>query len=214
MQRRLPNPARGHGDAPCLHHVGDGGLHQLRLLACATAAGLWRRPGRSGAERESASAWPTCICRARSSKTSTSTRLELKEAASLGITILFSSGDTADYLPAGADVAETSWPASSPWATAVGGTSLLLNKKGPGKKVETGWGTYANPTYDGVVWTGPFQLEALGWEGWFFASGSGGGTGRASGRSRPIKRASFPPRYRSISTPWTRHRSTWARPIA
>jgi subtilase family serine protease len=102
--------------------------------------------------------------------------LELKEAASLGITVMFSSGDSADWLPAGADVAATSWPASSPWVTGVGGTSLLLNKNGAGTKVETGWGTYVNPTYDGVVWTGPFQLEAEGWQGWFFDAGSGGGT--------------------------------------
>jgi subtilase family serine protease len=108
--------------------------------------------------------------------------LELKEAASLGITVMFSSADSADWLQPdaygdpGADVAETSWPASSPWATAVGGTSLLLNKYGTGTKVETGWGTYVNPTYDGVVWTGPFQLEALGFEGWFFDGGAGGGT--------------------------------------
>jgi subtilase family serine protease len=107
--------------------------------------------------------------------------LELKEAASLGITVMFSSGDSADGLQPsnfgpGADVAQTSWPASSPWATAVGGTSLLLNKYGTGTKVETGWGSYVNPTYDGVVWTGPFQLEALGYEGWFFDAGAGGGT--------------------------------------
>jgi len=102
--------------------------------------------------------------------------LELKEAASLGITVMFSSADSADWIPDGADVAETSWPASSPWATAVGGTSLLLNRYGAGTKLETGWGTYVDPTYDGVVWTGPFQLEALGYEGWFFAAGGGGGT--------------------------------------
>ena len=102
--------------------------------------------------------------------------VELKEAASLGITVMFSSADSADWLPDGFDVAATSWPASSPWATAVGGTSLLLNKNGAGTKLETGWGTYVDPTYDGVVWTGPFQLEALGYEGWFFEGGGGGGT--------------------------------------
>jgi subtilase family serine protease len=101
---------------------------------------------------------------------------ELEEAASLGISVMFSSGDTADELPAGEDFAETSWPASSPWATAVGGTSLLLNKNGTGTKVETGWSSYINPTYNGVVWTGPFQLQAEGWEGWFFFGGAGGGT--------------------------------------
>ncbi|AXC15180.1 hypothetical protein ACPOL_5936 [Acidisarcina polymorpha] len=106
---------------------------------------------------------------------------ELKEAASLGITVMFSSGDNADGLQGnafgpGADIAQTSWPASSPWATAVGGTSLLLNRNGAGSKIETGWGTYFDSTYDGVLWTGPFQLEALGWEGWFFDGGGGGGT--------------------------------------
>ena len=101
---------------------------------------------------------------------------EFKQAASLGITLMFSSGDTADYLePLGYDwpIAAVSWPASSPWVTAVGGTSLLLDKNG--SKAEYGWGTYANTAYDDS-WTGPFQIDAEAWMGWGFAGGGGGGT--------------------------------------
>jgi subtilase family serine protease len=101
---------------------------------------------------------------------------EFKQAASLGISLMFSSGDSADYLePLGYDwpIAAVSWPASSPWVTAVGGTSLLLDKNG--SKAEYGWGTYANSSY-GDNWTGPFQIEAEAWMGWGFAGGSGGGT--------------------------------------
>lgn len=101
---------------------------------------------------------------------------EFKEAASLGVTLLFSSGDSADYLQAGAPLQMVSWPASSPWVTAVGGTALLLDAKGAGTKSEYGWGSYTNGTYNGAVWTGPFQIEAEGWEGWFFDAGAGGGT--------------------------------------
>lgn len=62
------------------------------------------------------------------------------QAAAEGMSILFSSGDDSD-LAAINGVASGSWEATSPYVTAVGGTSLaLLNRDGD--KKEWGWGTY------------------------------------------------------------------------
>jgi len=69
--------------------------------------------------------------------------------AALGISVNFSSGDNGDFY---LQVGETtvSMPASSPYATSVGGTSLFLNKD-DSIKLQTGWGTnltriaYASP---------------------------------------------------------------------
>jgi len=59
--------------------------------------------------------------------------------AALGISVNFSSGDDGDFLLAyGATT--VGMPASSPYATAVGGTSLFLNKD-HSIEVQTGWGT-------------------------------------------------------------------------
>jgi len=58
--------------------------------------------------------------------------------AALGISVNYSSGDNGDFLAAyGATT--VSMPASSPYATAVGGTSLFLNKD-YSIEVQTGWG--------------------------------------------------------------------------
>jgi subtilase family serine protease len=59
-----------------------------------------------------------------------------QQAAVQGISVLFSSGDDGD-VGAITGLAQASWPASSDWVTAVGGTSLLA-----GTGQEYGWGTY------------------------------------------------------------------------
>jgi subtilase family serine protease len=68
------------------------------------------------------------------------------QAAIEGITVLFSSGDNGDE--AGVVGYRTAdWPASSPWVTAVGGTSLAagVSNADPGRYVfETGWSTTRN----------------------------------------------------------------------
>jgi subtilase family serine protease len=68
------------------------------------------------------------------------------QAALEGITVLFSSGDNGDE--AGIVGYRTvDWPASSPWVTSVGGTSLAagVSADDPGKYVfETGWSTTRN----------------------------------------------------------------------
>jgi len=70
----------------------------------------------------------------------------LIQAALEGITVLFSSGDNGDEVGIiGYRTAD--WPASSPWVTAVGGTSLAagVSAADPGKYVfETGWSTTRN----------------------------------------------------------------------
>src|ERR1041384_7467017 len=63
------------------------------------------------------------------------------QAAAEGIGMYFSSGDAGDEVTLGnTDSAQPDFPASSPYVTAVGGTSLALNKGG-GYRFETGWGS-------------------------------------------------------------------------
>lgn len=61
------------------------------------------------------------------------------QAAAEGIGLNFSSGDNGDEL-ASTGVKSVDFPASSPWVTAVGGTSLFLNSDN-GYNFETAWGT-------------------------------------------------------------------------
>jgi subtilase family serine protease len=63
----------------------------------------------------------------------------LMQGAIEGIGIYFSSGDNGDET-ATLGFAEADWPASSPWVTAVGGTSLGVTS-GNTRAVETGWDT-------------------------------------------------------------------------
>jgi subtilase family serine protease len=63
----------------------------------------------------------------------------LIQGAAEGIGIYFSSGDNGDET-ATLGFAEADWPASSPWVTAVGGTSLGVTS-GNTRAVETGWDT-------------------------------------------------------------------------
>jgi subtilase family serine protease len=61
------------------------------------------------------------------------------QAAAEGIGIYFSSGDSGDET-VNLGFASTDWPASSPWVTAVGGTSLAVDSAN-NRVLETGWGT-------------------------------------------------------------------------
>jgi subtilase family serine protease len=63
----------------------------------------------------------------------------LIQAAVEGIGVYFSSGDSGDET-VNFGFAVTDWPASSPWVTAVGGTSLGIGAGGT-RVLETGWGT-------------------------------------------------------------------------
>ncbi|HEX2696754.1 MAG TPA: S53 family peptidase, partial [Anaerolineales bacterium] len=63
----------------------------------------------------------------------------LIQAAAEGIGVYFSSGDNGDETSR-FGFATADWPASSPWVTAVGGTSLGVDSANT-RVVETGWGT-------------------------------------------------------------------------
>jgi subtilase family serine protease len=89
----------------------------------------------------------------------------LIQAAIEGIGVYFSSGDSGDET-GNFGFASTDWPASSPWVTAVGGTSLGVSSTNT-RVIETGWGRRnynCNPT--NLVCTGPTVAAP---------SGSGGG---------------------------------------
>jgi subtilase family serine protease len=90
----------------------------------------------------------------------------LIQAAAEGIGVYFSSGDNGDETVL-FGFATPDWPASSPWVTAVGGTSLGVTQSNT-RAFETGWGT-AN--YDCSQVT--FACTATEW-----LYGSGGGISR------------------------------------
>jgi subtilase family serine protease len=103
--------------------------------------------------------------------------------AALGISVNFSSGDDGDFSYA-IGTTTVSMPASSPYATAVGGTSMFLNND-HSMKLQTGWGTnitkIAGPSPNPPV-IPPLSLG--------FLFGAGGG---ASGVwSKPSYQSSLP----------------------
>ena len=63
----------------------------------------------------------------------------LEMAAGTGVSALFSSGDDGDEFTTVGQVA-ADYPASSPWATTVGGTSLAIGRSGS-REAEFGWST-------------------------------------------------------------------------
>ena len=95
------------------------------------------------------------------------------QAAAEGISLFFSSGDCGDEsvgsasCPAQPSAPTPDWPASSPWVTAVGGTSLGVDANN-GRQFELGWET-TKSTLDktDIAWNTP---------AWLY--GSGGGTSR------------------------------------
>src|SRR5256886_10060281 len=71
------------------------------------------------------------------------------QAAAEGIGIYFSSGDNSDESQTlGGGVTSADWPASSPWVTAVGGTSLAVGANND-YLFETGWGPRRSRGIDG-----------------------------------------------------------------
>jgi subtilase family serine protease len=97
------------------------------------------------------------------------------QAAAEGISVLFSSGDNGD-VAAIRGVAMASYPASSPWVTAVGGTSLALTDAS-GAKQEYGWGTYLSTLGGSQISGGGTVVTGTSWSPWppTFQYGSGGG---------------------------------------
>jgi subtilase family serine protease len=97
-------------------------------------------------------------------------------AAARGISVNFSSGDGGDSNPSGFTpgliLPGVSTPADSPWATAVGGTSLAINSKGE-LAFQTAWGNNITRIADTIALGSPPVVPPLllGFQG-----GSGGGT--------------------------------------
>ena len=103
-------------------------------------------------------------------------------ADSMGITLLFSSGDDGD-LSVLNGVATGAFESDSPYVTGVGGTTLFLRDQA-GIKGEWGWGTYrdylANATVNSgtsITTTGLVTTTAFGatFSAFAFYSGAGGG---------------------------------------
>ncbi len=87
------------------------------------------------------------------------------QGAATGIGIYFSSGDNSDESHS-IGYASVDWPASSPWVTAVGGTSLGVGQDNT-RVLETGWGTHTA------------SLQANGsWGTNLWLYGAGGGVSR------------------------------------
>jgi subtilase family serine protease len=89
------------------------------------------------------------------------------QAAAEGISLLFSSGDSGDETGGDPTAAPSpDWPASSPWVTAVGGTSMGIAQDNS-RIFETGWETARSTLAANGTWNAPTYLY-----------GSGGGTSR------------------------------------
>ena len=91
----------------------------------------------------------------------------LIQAAAEGIGVYFSSGDGGDETSV-VGYATPDWPASSPWVTAVGGTSIGIDGTNS-RALETGWGT---SNYNCLA-VSPFTCTRTSW-----LYGAGGGVSR------------------------------------
>ena len=87
----------------------------------------------------------------------------LVQAAAEGIGVYFSSGDNGDESST-YGFPTTDWPASSPWVTAVGGTSLGVTQSNT-RALETGWGTSTYACNQ--------QTLVCTRAGWLYGSGGG-----------------------------------------
>jgi subtilase family serine protease len=109
----------------------------------------------------------------------------LETGAAAGISFQFSSGDGGDE-GLGTPVGAVGVPSNSPYATAVGGTSVLNNPYG-GAQIVTGWGNNVVYLVNGTV------LGQL--EGYFFG-GSGGGQSQYF--AKPSWQSALPGTWRQV----------------
>jgi subtilase family serine protease len=116
------------------------------------------------------------------------TNLLAEIAAAAGISANFSSGDSGDYTDGLSGVTPlVSYPASAPYATAVGGTTLALNSSNA-IQWQAGWGNNLNTLDDyGLVSDPPVG---------FFYAGSGGGS--SSFFSKPTFQDKLPGSFRLL----------------
>jgi subtilase family serine protease len=84
--------------------------------------------------------------------------LIFRAGAAEGIGFFFSAGDSGYESPnedQGSDTIQTDSPASNPWATSVGGTSVAIGPKN-NYEFETSWGTLLDPlSASGTSWASP-----------------------------------------------------------
>jgi len=103
------------------------------------------------------------------------------QAAAEGISVFYSSGDNGDETGGVAGATPSpDFPASSPWVTAVGGTSLGVRKDNT-REFELGWETAKSTLQPGPAWSTPAYLY-----------GGGGGTSRLF--AQPSYQASVVPK--------------------
>jgi subtilase family serine protease len=95
----------------------------------------------------------------------------LERLAAEGISVQFASGDTGD-LGLGTPLGSVSVPSNSPYATAVGGTSVLNDPLSNGDIV-TGWGTYVSVLQFVSVFNPPVPQPTPTTDGFFFGAGGG-----------------------------------------
>lgn len=100
----------------------------------------------------------------------------LTMAAGTGVSVLFSSGDDGDNFPV-LGVTAPDYPASSPYATGVGGTTLQIGSAGQ-RLGELGWSTYHSYLCNAVLFGSPGCSPATRgtWLPLSFDGASGGGT--------------------------------------
>ena len=108
----------------------------------------------------------------------------LESGAAAGISFQFSSGDGGD-LGLGTPVGAVDIPSNSPYATGVGGTSVLNNPYGSGQIV-TGWG-------NNIVYLNDFGSLTLA--GYYFG---GAGGGQSQYFSKPSWQNSLPGSWRQV----------------
>lgn len=119
-------------------------------------------------------------------------------AAAEGVSVNFSTGDYGDWSPI-EGYTDVSYPASSPYATAIGGTSLFLNKNKT-LGFQTGWGNNFTeitlPTDEKGYSTPLVPPDGSPADGLGFSGGSGGGA--SSVFQKPSFQHGLPGRYRLI----------------
>jgi len=93
-----------------------------------------------------------------------------KLAAARGISVDYSSGDAGDYVAA-LGYSDVEYPASSPWATALGGVSVGLHKDGS-IAMQTGWGANITRIADTTALGNPPLVPPLQ-EGFLYGAGGG-----------------------------------------
>jgi subtilase family serine protease len=115
-----------------------------------------------------------------------------------GIGFFFSSGDDGYESPAedpGSDQIQVDWPDSSPWVTAVGGTSLAIGRSN-NYEFETSWGTLLDPlAANGKSW----EFTPPGVYPDYYDGSSGGGVSTVF--TQPFYQAGVVPNSLATSLP-------------